>query len=59
MNMIPLTQTLHSLSGADQAITALIVLLGALGGWYLGNLNTQLRSKRTVVALKSLRSRRR
>ncbi|HTT01514.1 MAG TPA: hypothetical protein VMG11_05435 [Steroidobacteraceae bacterium] len=61
MNLIALTTSLPHLMttyfGADHMVTALVVLLGALGGWYLGNASDQWRSKRVVVELKGLRKR--
>jgi len=61
MNVIALTTALPHLMttyfAADHVVTAAVVLLGALGGWYLGNVSDQWRGKRVVVELKNLRKR--
>jgi membrane protein YqaA with SNARE-associated domain len=63
MSLISLTNALPQLVGVfsgtdDTLIAALAMLLGVVGGWYLGNFSEQLRAKRTVLRRRVLQQRR-
>ena len=45
-----IAQSFAALHSADSRVVAVAVLLGAIGGWYLGNFGEQLQERRARAA---------